>query len=129
MREPDWLTMQQVLLFHKRTLDRYGGPPGVRDEGLLESALARPRNLYSFHPDASLFELAAAYGFGIVRNHPFVDGNKRSGTLVIRAFLSKNGYQFKPPKTLLAETIEQLAAGSLTEEALATRIESWSTTE
>jgi death-on-curing protein len=94
VREPNWVSRTIVLLSHNEALARDGGAAGVRDMGLLESALARPQNLYAYDPDADAAALAAAYAFGIVRNHPFVDGNKRTGFLVAVFFLELNGMRF-----------------------------------
>ena len=101
----------------------FGGSPGVRDVGLLQSALDRPRNLYAYGDDPSLFEMAAAYCAGIVKNHPFVDGNKRSGLLAARAFLFMNGYLLEADEADEVITIVGLAAGEVEEAALAAWIE------
>lgn len=118
--EPVWVREDVVRAIHRRQLAEHGGTEGVRDAGLLHSALARPRNLLAYgDPPPDLSALAAAYAFGIARNHPFVDGNKRVALVVCRAFLLLNG------QDLIAEQDEKvgvflaLAAGSLSEEALA----------
>ncbi|MES2460133.1 MAG: type II toxin-antitoxin system death-on-curing family toxin, partial [Armatimonadota bacterium] len=91
-QEPIWLREDVVLAIHRRQLAEHGGSEGVRDSGLLSSALARPQNLLAYgEPTPDLPSLAAAYAFGIVRNHPFVDGNKRTGYVVCRTFLIING--------------------------------------
>ncbi len=93
MKNPRWLLKQTVKALHDRLLSEFGGLSGIRDEGLLESALARPLQLHSFgNPDP--FELAAAYAYGLVRNHPFLDGNKRTGFTSAILFLQLNGYHF-----------------------------------
>jgi death on curing protein len=104
-----------ALAVHARMLALFGGAPGLRDEGLLQSALARPRHLfaYSEHPD--LIEMAAAYIAGIVRNHPFVDGNKRTGFVVGVLFLETNGYRFTAPEEEATQAVLDLAAGVLDE--------------
>jgi death-on-curing protein len=94
VRDPNWVSRTIVLLAHNEALARHGGAAGVRDMGLLESALARPQNLHAYDPDADAAALAAAYAFGIVRNHPFIDGNKRTGFLVAVFFLELNGLRF-----------------------------------
>ena len=87
MSEPKWLSELSVMLLHVESLARYGGAGGLRDAGLLQSALARARNLYEYEGVKEVERLAAAYGFGIARNHPFVDGNKRTAFLAIGLFL------------------------------------------
>jgi death-on-curing protein len=121
--EPAWLTLDMVLAIHDEQLAVFGGGTGMRDLGLLESALARPRNRYHYDPDCGVFGLAAAYGFGIVCNHPFVDGNKRTGLLAMNAFLDLNGRRFDPEQTDGVRTILALAAGEVEEEVLARWIE------
>jgi death-on-curing protein len=96
----------------------HGGAPGVRDEGLLESALARPQQLFAYgKPD--IFAMAAGYAVGIARNHPFIDGNKRGAFMAAYIFLGRNGYAITADEADVAVTFEQIAAGSLTEDALA----------
>jgi death-on-curing protein len=98
---PEWVLMDVVKAVHQAQLEEHGGSPGVRDEGALLSALARPENLFTYETP-SIFELATAYAGGIVRNHPFVDGNKRTGFLVAFIFLRINGYLLQAPE---AETV------------------------
>jgi len=86
VKEPEWLLREVVLAVHEQLLARFGGLPGVRDDGLLDSALAKPPSLFTYS-NPSLFELAASYGYGIIQNHPFVDGNKRTGFLAAVTFL------------------------------------------
>lgn len=124
--EPVWLTKELVLTLHAESLARFGGTAGLRDQALLESALARPRQRYTYAGDPSIFELAAAYCFGIVRDHPFVDGNKRAGLLAARAFLFKNGYRFVPDEAETVRMIEGVAAGSVGEPELAQWLRSYS---
>jgi len=116
--EPTWLTKKLVLSLHAETLHRFGGTSGLRDEGRLESALDRPRNQYAYG-DPSIFELAAAYCHGVVRNHPFVDGNKRTGLLAARAFLFRNGYRLDPDEAEMVRVVEQVASGDVSEPELA----------
>lgn len=124
---PTWLTERLVLVLHAESLNRFGGTPGIRDQGLLESALHRPRHRYAYGKSVSLAELAAAYCFGLVKNHPFVDGNKRAGLLAARAFLFQNGYRFEPDEAQTVQMIEGLAAGEVSEEDLTTWIEEHTT--
>ena len=117
--EPRWLSEAEALMLHAESLRLFGGAVGVRDIGLLQSALGRPRHLFSYQPEAGVFALAAAYGFGIARNHPFVDGNKRTALLAMRAFLFLNGQRFVPEEADTVQQILRLAAGELDEETLA----------
>ncbi len=117
--EPKGLTAQLVQAIHSLAIATFGGSHGVRDMGLLESALDRPRNLYAYGDDPTLFDLAAAYCAGIVKNHPFIDGNKRTGDLTARAFLFRNGYLFEPDEADEVNMIVALAAGEIEEDVLA----------
>ena len=119
MDEPKWLRKEMVLGLHAMAVAKFGGSPGLRDEGLLESALDRPRNLFAYGDAPSVFELAAAYCSGIVKNHPFIDGNKRAGDLAVRAFLRLNGYLYEPEEAEEVVMIVALAAGEIDEDALA----------
>ena len=119
MIEPKWLTAQLVQAIHSQAVAEFGGSHGVRDMGLLESALDRPRNLYAYGDDPTPFDLAAAYCTGIVKNHPFIDGNKRTGHLTARAFLFRNGFLFEPDEADEVNMIVALAAGEIEEDALA----------
>jgi death-on-curing protein len=117
--EPVWVRQDVVLAMHEEALKLHGGPEGVRDMGLLESALARPKNLLAYSEQApSLAKLAAAYAKGIVANHPFVDGNKRTAFTVSVTFLSLNGLRLTAPKEDRVLTFWSLADGSLSEEQL-----------
>jgi death-on-curing protein len=118
--EPVWVRQDVVLAMHEEALKLHGGPEGVRDMGLLESALARPKNLLAYSEEPpSLAKLAAAYAKGIVANHPFVDGNKRTAFTVSVTFLRLNGLKLTAPKEDRVLTFWGLADGSLTEEQLA----------
>jgi death-on-curing protein len=120
MSEPIWIRLDAVLAMHEEALHLTGGPEGVRDIGLLESALARPKNLFAYSPFVpSLAQLAAAYAKGIIANHPFVDGNKRAAFLVSLTFLSLNGLKLTAIKEDRVLTFWRLAAGELSEEQLA----------
>lgn len=107
-----------VLAIHDEQLAIHGGPGGLRDPAMLESALNRPRNKWAYE-SADLPELAAAYGFGIARNHPFIDGNKRTSLLAIYTFLGTNDIDFIVPEPEAAAMILSLAAGEVSEEGLA----------
>jgi death-on-curing protein len=107
-----------VLAIHDEQLAIHGGSAGLRDAALLESALDRPRNKWAYE-NAELPELAAAYGYGIARNHPFIDGNKRTALLAIYTFLGVNGVDFIVPEADAAAMIVSLAAGEIGEESLA----------
>jgi death-on-curing protein len=118
MTEPKWIRTDAVLAAHAKQLARHGGIEGVRDQGLLESALSRPRNLLAYGaPD--LPALAACYAAGIVRNHPFLDGNKRTALAACRAFLFINGFNIVASQDEKAEHVLRLAASELSEEEFA----------
>jgi death on curing protein len=125
--EPSWLTVDMVIAIHDEQLSIHGGSPGTRDAGLLASALDRPRNRWAYE-SAELAELAAAYGYGIARNHPFIDGNKRTSLLAIYTFLGVNGIDFIVPEAEAAAMMLALAAGEVSEESLARWIrDNWPT--
>ena len=119
MSEPIWIDAREAVLLHDRLLAIEGSGVGVRDAGLLESALARPRQLHAYSEKADILEMAAAYVTGIVRNHPFVDGNKRTGFLVGVLFLEINGYRFTAPEEDTAQFVMDLAAGAVDEQGFA----------
>ena len=113
-----WVDKQALLLLHDESLAEHGGASGLRDEGLLESALARPLNLVAYDaPDFA--DLTAAYGFGIAQNHPFIDGNKRAAFLAVGLFLHINGYRLRVEQAEATATVLALAAGELEEPAFA----------
>jgi death-on-curing protein len=114
----EWLSLQVVLAIHDEQLVAHGGSGGLRDAALLESALNRPLNKWNYE-NAELPELAAAYAHGIARNHPFVDGNKRTSFLALYTFLGINGVDFIVPEADAAAMILALAAGEVSEESLA----------
>ena len=118
MTEPRWLTTEQVRATHERQLVRFGGPAGLRDGNALESALARPINRWRYE-EADLAELAAAYAFGLARNHAFVDGNKRIAFVAMTLFLRRNGIRFAPDQAQAGAIIVGLAAGEIDETGLA----------
>jgi death on curing protein len=116
--EPKWVTLDQVIAIHSRQLRRFGGAVGLRDEGMLKSALGRPVNKWQYE-QAELPELAAAYAFGLAKNHAFVDGNKRIAFMTMVVFLRKNGIPFAPDQAQSTAMILALAAGEVSEESLA----------
>jgi death on curing protein len=118
VKEPAWVTYEQVIAIHSRQLRRFGGAPGLRDEGLLRSAIERPANKWHYE-QAGLAELAAAYGFGLAKNHAFVDGNKRIAFMTMMTFLRKNGVRFAPDQAQATAIIMALAAGEVSEESFA----------
>jgi death-on-curing protein len=122
--EPHWVPEDVVLSFHRQQLAAHGGGEGVRDMGLLQSALARPMNAFYYNQVISLTKLAACYAYGIAKNHAFVDGNKRTAYVVARAFLVMNGFDIEATKEEKYLIIYRLAAGELTEEQLADWLES-----
>jgi death on curing protein len=116
--EAKWLTYEQVIALHSRQLRRFGGAAGLRDDGLLRSAIERPINKWHYE-QAELPELAAAYAFGLAKNHAFVDGNKRIAFMSMMVFLRKNGVRFAPAPAHATKIILALAAGEVSEESLA----------
>lgn len=119
MRRPKWLHLRVVAAIHDEALHEFGGLAGIRAVGLLESAIDRARNRLEYEPRSTLFDLAAALCVGITRNHPFVDGNKRTALLATRAFLFLNGYALEPEEDDEVVTMLAVAEGSLNEPALA----------
>ena len=114
-----WLRTDVILAIHKMQIAEHGGDAGVRDLGLLDSALARPRNIHAYEAGADIARLAAAYGYGIAKNHPFVDGNKRTALSATRTFLLINGFQVNSTQQEKYLTFLALAEGSLSEDELA----------
>jgi death-on-curing protein len=114
MKEPQWVLRETVLAMHERLLAEFGGLGGVRDDGMLDSALARPQHLFAYGRP-NLFELAAAYAFGLVRNHPFLDGNKRIAFTAAVLFLELNGKSFNAPEAEATLKTLALAARELGE--------------
>ncbi len=114
-RKLTWVDERDVLVIHDRLLAQHGGAPGVRDLGLLESALARPRQHYAYSNKSDVVHLAAIYIAGIVRNHPFVDGNKRAGLVAGVLFLELNGFDFIASEEDVTQSVFSLAAGLLDE--------------
>jgi len=116
--EPRWLTLAMVIAIHESQLRAFGGPSGIRDSGALESALGRPLNRFAYD-GGDMAQLAAAYAFGIARNHPFIDGNKRTALVAIVTFLGLNDIDFLVPEAEAVSAILGLAAGEIDEDGLA----------
>lgn len=120
MDEPQWIELQAVLIAHQRQLNEHGGQAGIRDEGLLDSALNRPRHHWAYtdpKPDAAT--LAAAYAHGIAKNHPFLDGNKRTAAVVCETFLVVMGFSLNATDSEWYDAVIALAAGELSEQEFA----------
>ena len=126
MKEPCWLPLAVVLAIHRMQIDRFGGAEGLRDQGLLESALARPQQLFHYGDDVGIPQLAAAYAFGIARNHPFLDGNKRTAFMVAAVFMEDNGWAVELGQVDVVLKILALATGELAESDLAEWLEAGS---
>ena len=122
MSQPVWIEYVLVIAIHQRSLAEHGGSNGIRDKGLLESALFRPKNLLAYS-DPTIFDLAAAYGYGITKNHPFIDGNKRTSYVVMRTFLKLNGYDIQASAIEKYEIWLRLANNRVSEADLAKWIE------
>jgi death-on-curing protein len=120
--EPRWVSRLVADAVHADLLLTYGGLPGLRDEDLLESALARPRQRFAYDAGTDLAALAAAYGFGLARNHPYQDGNKRVAFVTMAVFLGLNGLAFTAAEAEVVTTMVALASGTLDEDALASWI-------
>lgn len=118
MKEPAWVLREVVFAAHEQSLAQFGGSAGVRDEGLLDSALGKPRNIFAYGKPG-LFDLAASYAFGLVKNHPFIDGNKRTGFIVAVTFLELNGLRFGASEVDATVRTLALAAGEMSEAAYA----------
>jgi death on curing protein len=119
MNEPLWISKKAVLAMHSAQLAEHGGSDGIRDETLLDSALAKPLNVFHYSEQPDVFRLAASYAFGIARNHAFIDGNKRTALVVSITFLNRNGFDIEAAKEEVYLTFLHLAEGTLSEEDLA----------
>ncbi|MFV1982778.1 MAG: type II toxin-antitoxin system death-on-curing family toxin [Thiohalomonadales bacterium] len=119
MIEPVWVLDQVVISVHNILLSEHSGSPGIRDEALLDSALAMPKQRFAYEPESSIFELAASYSFGLAKNHPFIDGNKRIAFTVAAIFLELNGFSFHAPESEVVIFFENLASSNITEKELA----------
>ena len=115
MKEPLWIDQRDALVLHDCLLALHGGAAGLRQHALLESALARPRQHFAYAEPPDIIDMATAYTAGIVRNHPFMDGNKRTGFVVGILFLELNGYRFTASEEGAAQAVLELAAGNLDE--------------
>jgi len=124
MIEPEWVEEQVALAYHHEQIAEHGGGQGVRDMGLFQSAMARPQNFFHYNQITSLTRLAAAYAYGIAKNHAFVDGNKRTAYVVARSFLILNGFDINVSKEEKYLIFLSLAEGNLTEDQLADWFES-----
>lgn len=119
MTGPEWLSKALILAIHDEQLAEHGGGTGVRDDGLLESALARPQNRLGYDEAADFATLAASYAFGLARNHPFIDGNKRTAFVAAEVFLDLNGMTLTASDEECVLTMIRLAAGEIEEDAFA----------
>ena len=115
MKKPVWIDERDALALHSRLLALHGGAGGLRDSGLLQSALARPQQQHAYAKTADIIDMATAYTAGIVRNHPFLDGNKRTGFVIGILFLELNGYRFVASEEDAAQAVLKLADGTLDE--------------
>jgi death on curing protein len=115
VKEPVWIDERDALALHERLLALHGGAEGLRDSALLKSALARPQQHFAYAESPDMVDMAAVYTGGIVRNHPFVDGNKRTGFVVGILFLELNGYRFSASEEDAAQAVLELASGNLDE--------------
>lgn len=122
MNEPYWLTQEECLALHEMMVAQHGGINGVRDSGLLSSALGKPQNMFCYG-NPTMADIAASYASGIIRNHPFLDGNKRTGFMMAAGFLERNGYEFMATEADAAIRTLALAAGEMTEESYAAWLE------
>lgn len=118
MSEPIWINKRALLKAHSLALIEHGGLEGIRDEGLLDSALARPRNLYAYEAVQDIQRLAVSYAVGILRNHPFFDGNKRAAFIALNIFLNLNGLRLKADTQEAADIFLTVAGGKMNEESL-----------
>ena len=123
MKTPVWVLRETVLTLHEQSLAEFGGAAGIRDEGLLDSALSKPENFLAYGKP-TIFDLAASYGFGLVKNHPFIDGNKRVGFVVAVVFLELNGHRFQATEAEAAVCTLALAAGEMSEKEYAAWLKS-----
>ena len=127
MKEPLWVDAADCRAVHLELLARFGGLAGVRDDGLLDSALHRPRHLFAYKPSTP-FELAAEYALRIIKNHPFIDGNKRTGFLAAALFLEANGFRFNAPEEEVVVQTLGLAAGAISKKKYAAWLQASCTT-
>ncbi len=126
MKEPLWLLPEVVIAVQRMLIAEHGGAAGIRDDALLASAMARPRQRFTYANDVSIFDLATSYCYGLAKNHLFVDGNKRISLTAAVLFLEINGYLFSAPEADAAIMIESLAASDIDEQALSMWLGEWS---
>ncbi len=119
MKESCWISKKGVLAMHSEQLAEHGGSDGIREESLLDSALAKPQNIFAYEDGTDLFRLAASYASGVARSRAFIDGNKRTALVVSLTFLALNGWETEAPKEEVYSTFLHLAEGSLPEDQLA----------
>ncbi len=119
MKEPVWVEKEALLLLHLKALARFGGAEGLRDEGLLDSALMRPRNAFHYDGQKEVAALAASYAFGLAKNHPFVDGNKRAAFMAVGVFLAMNGWTLNCDSVDAIQAVMALAGGEIGESEFA----------
>ncbi len=117
MKEPIWIDQIITKAIHADQIIQHGGSTGIRDENLLSASLARPRHLFTYG-QPNLFELAAAYGYSLAKNHPFIDGNKRTAFMIMYTFLGLNNYLLEVPEPEVVKMMEQLASGEENQESL-----------
>lgn len=126
MNEPRWLSETTVFAIHEQLIQEHGGQPGILNSGLLSSALEKPRNLLYYRgPEITLFDLAATYGYGLVKNHPFLDGNKRIGLSAIDVFLQLNAYELIASEVEAVAIIRDLANSNASQEEEIPRLAQW----
>jgi len=118
-KEPRWISRAAMSAIHAAQIREHGGTPGTRDENLIEAALAQPRHKWTYAVAPDIATLAAAYAFGLAKNHGFIDGNKRAAFMAAYSFLGLNGFSFEAEEASVVKTMEQLAAGKLSERQLA----------
>lgn len=119
MSEPIWISEQLAKAMHADQISQHGGTPGVRDQNLLSASLARPRHLFAYGDNPTLFDLAAAYGYGLAKNHPFIDGNKRTAFVVMATFLELNGSSLDAPEIEVVILMERLATDQESQDSVA----------
>jgi death on curing protein len=120
MDDPLWISVELALAIHKRQLAEHGGADGVRDQRLLESALARARQVFAYaEPPVLIADLATAYAYGIARNHPFIDGNKRTAAVVCETFLNLNGHELTASNESMYDAFLRMSAGEMSEDDFA----------
>ena len=129
MSEPVWLSAQLARAIHDDQIAQHGGSVGIRDENLFLASLDRPKNLFAYGTSPNLFDLAAAYGYGIAKNHPFIDGNKRTGFILMAVFLELNGYSFDAPEMEVVLMMERLATDLEDQQSIAIGLQERSTIE